>query len=83
MSASAEILIESIPNALLIPAKASFLEKGKPAVWVARGQTDFETRLIEVGTRNENDIVVVKGLSETDRVALENPAEVIRRAKKL
>jgi RND family efflux transporter MFP subunit len=82
MSASADILIESQPNALMIPLKANFSEKGKPAVWVARGQ-NFETRIIEVGKRNENDIVVVKGLREGDRVALENPAEVAKRAKKL
>jgi multidrug efflux pump subunit AcrA (membrane-fusion protein) len=82
MSASADILIESQPNALMIPVKANFSEKGKPAVWVARGQ-NFETRIIEVGKRNENDIVVVKGLREGDRVALENPAEVAKRAKKL
>jgi HlyD family secretion protein len=82
MSASADILIESLPNALMIPLKANFSEKGKPAVWVARGQ-NFETRLIEVGKRNDNDIVVTKGLREGDRVALENPAEVAKRAKKL
>jgi HlyD family secretion protein len=82
MSASAEILIESQPGALLIPAKASFLESGKPAVWVARGQT-FETRIIEVGKRNESDIVVTKGLQQGDRIALENPAEAAKRAKKL
>jgi len=81
MSASAEILIESVPNALMIPAKASFLEKGKPAVWLSRG-LGFETRMIEVGKRNESDIVVLKGLQEGDRIALENPAEVAKRAKK-
>ena len=32
MSGSAEIVIESQPNALLIPARASFLHNGKPAV---------------------------------------------------
>jgi HlyD family secretion protein len=82
MSASAEILIEKQPGVLMIPAKASFSEKGKPAVWLARG-LNFETRLIEVGKRNESDIVVVKGLKDGDRVALENPAEVAKRAKKL
>lgn len=81
MSASAEILIETAPNSLLIPAKASFMEKGQPAVWVQRGQS-FQVRLIEVGQRNDNDIVVTGGLQEGDRIALENPAEVAKRAKK-
>ena len=81
MSASAEVLIETAPNSLLIPAKASFMEKGKPAVWVQRGQ-GFQVREIEVGQRNDTDIVVVGGLQEGDRIALENPAEVAKRAKK-
>lgn len=82
MSASAEVLIESAPNSLLIPLRASFTEKGKPAVWIARGTT-FQKRIIEVGKRNESDIVVLKGLQENDRIALENPDEVAKRAKKL
>ena len=38
MSATAEIIIESEPNALLIPARASFTQNGKPAVYVQKGQ---------------------------------------------
>lgn len=81
MSATAEIVIESHPNVLLIPARASFLHQGKPAVWVQRGQ-QFQIRPIEVGLRGENDIVVLKGLREGEVVALENPIEAARRAKK-
>ncbi len=82
MSATAEIIIESEPNALLIPVRASFMKGGKPAVYVQRGQV-FETRLIEVGKRNESDMVVLKGLREGEMVAMENPAEAAKRAKKL
>jgi multidrug efflux pump subunit AcrA (membrane-fusion protein) len=82
MSASAEIVIESQPKSLLIPARASFVHNGKPAVYVQRGQV-FSIRPIEVGKRNENDIVVLKGLQEGEMVALENPIEAAKRAKKL
>jgi HlyD family secretion protein len=81
MSATAEIVIESHPNVLLIPARASFLHQGKPAVWVQRGQ-QFQIRTIEVGLRNENDIVVLSGLREGEVVALENPIEAAKRARK-
>jgi HlyD family secretion protein len=81
MSASAEVLIETSANSLLIPTRASFMDQGKPAVWVQRGM-GFQVRHIEVGQRNDNDIVVVGGLDEGDRIALENPAEVAKRAKK-
>jgi multidrug efflux pump subunit AcrA (membrane-fusion protein) len=82
MSASASILIESQPGALLIPARASFIHKGKPAVWIQKGQ-EFAIRTIEVGKRNETDMVVVSGLKEGEVIALENPAEALKRAKKL
>ena len=81
MSASAEIIIERQPNALLIPSRASFLEQGKPAVYVQQGQ-QFLKRTIEVGRRNDDDIVVLKGLKEGEIVTLENPAEAAKRAKK-
>jgi hypothetical protein len=82
MSGTAEIVIESQPGALLIPARASFVHSGKPAVYVQRGQ-QFQIRDIEVGKRNENDIVVLKGLQPGEVVALENPFEAAKRAKKL
>jgi HlyD family secretion protein len=81
MSASAEIIIEREPNALLIPSRASFLQKGKPAVYIQKGQA-FTTRSIEVGRRNEEDLVVLKGLKEGELVTLESPAEAAKRAKK-
>ena len=64
MSASAEIIIEREPNALLIPSRASFF-KGKPAVYVQKGQ-EFFTSTIEVGRRNEEDLVVLGGLKKAN-----------------
>ena len=82
MSASADVLIESAPNALLIPLKASFYREGQTCGVDCQGH-HFQKRIIEVGKRNESDIVVLKGLQENDRIALENPDEVAKRAKKL
>ncbi len=81
MSATAEIIIERQPGVLLIPARSSFLYKGKPAVYVQKGQ-QFQLRTIEVGKRNENDLVVLGGLREGEVVTLENPIEAAKRAKK-
>jgi len=82
MSASVEILIETQPNVLLIPVRASVVNRGKPAVYIQRG-AQFQMIEIEVGKRNENDLVVVKGLKEGDAVAMENPVEAAKRAKKI
>ena len=82
MSASAEIIIEKDENQLLIPIKASFTQAGKPAVYIQRGEL-FDLRPIEVGKRNETEMVVLKGLKEGETVALENPIEAAKKAKKL
>ncbi|MGI8743572.1 MAG: efflux RND transporter periplasmic adaptor subunit [Bryobacteraceae bacterium] len=82
MTGSAEIVIESDQNVLLIPSRASFLSNGKPAVYVQKGQ-DFQIRPIEAGKRNETDIIVLKGLQPGEIIALENPAEAAKKAKKL
>lgn len=81
MSASAEIIIERQADALMIPIRASFIQKGKPAVYVQKGQ-QFLTRPIEAGRRNDEDLVVLKGLKEGELVTLESPAEAAKRAKK-
>lgn len=81
MSATAEIVIESLPNVLLIPDRASFVHDGKPAVYVQKGDK-FEVRDIEVGKRNDTDLVVLEGLREGEMVTLEDPAEAAKRAKK-
>lgn len=82
MSATAEIVIESQAKQVLIPARASFLSNGKPAVYVQKGE-EFELRQIEVGKRNDADIIVTKGLKPGEMVALENPLEAAKKAKKL
>lgn len=82
MSASAEIIIEKQANQLLIPIRASFVHNGKPSVFVQSG-AGFIPRPIQVGRRNDTDIVVLGGLKAGEVVALENPAEAAKRAKKL
>ena len=82
MSASAEIVLESQPNRLLIPSRASFSYKGKPAVWVQKGD-GFVVRPIEVGRHNDTETVVLKGLKVGETIALENPLEAARKARKL
>jgi HlyD family secretion protein len=82
MSATAEVVIESEANRLMIPVRASFMHQGKPAVYVQRGQ-HFEIRHIGVGKRNDTDMVVLSGVREGEVVALENPIEAAKKAKKL
>jgi hypothetical protein len=51
-------------------------------VYVQQGK-DFVIRTIAVGKRNDTDMVVTSGLKPGEVVALENPIEAAKRAKKL
>jgi RND family efflux transporter MFP subunit len=82
MSATAEVTIERQPGVLLIPARASITKDGKPAVYVQSGDL-FRVRYIQVGKRNDEDLVVTSGLKEGDIIALEDPIEAAKKAKKL
>ena len=82
MSATAEITIERQPGVLMIPARASVTKDGKPAVYVQNGD-QFALRYIQVGKRNDEDLVVTSGLKEGDMIALEDPVEAAKKAKKL
>ncbi len=81
MSSTAEIIIERQPNMLLIPVRASFDRNGKPAVYLQIGK-NFVVRPIQVGKKNDEDIIVTSGLKEGDIVTLESPAEAAKRARK-
>jgi HlyD family secretion protein len=81
MSATAEVIIEQDPGVLMIPARSSFTQNGKPAVYVQTGD-QFQVRPIEVGKRNDEDEVVTGGLKEGEMVTLESPEEAAKRARK-
>jgi HlyD family secretion protein len=81
MSASVDIVISSQPDVLMIPVRASFTLNGKPSAFVQTGEL-FHERLIEVGLRNDEDEIVLKGLREGELVTLEDPTEVAKKAKK-
>ncbi|MCZ2154121.1 MAG: efflux RND transporter periplasmic adaptor subunit [Bryobacterales bacterium] len=82
MTANAEVVISSVPNSLLIPITASFTKDGQPAVWLQKG-SHFVLTPIVAGERNDTDVLVLKGISEGDVVALEDPTEAMKRARKI
>ena len=82
MSATAEIVIESQPNTLLIPVRASFMRRASRR-FTFRKDRSSRFAPIEVGKRNDTDMVVTKGLKEGELVTLENPIEAAKKAKKL
>ncbi len=72
MSVTVEIVVERLPEVLVIPSRASFQVDGKPTVFIRSG-SGFRPQPIEVAARNSTEIVVADGVAEGDVIAMENP----------
>jgi RND family efflux transporter MFP subunit len=68
------VIVEKVPNATTMPAQALFQKSGQNVAYVWRsGQ--FEERTVEVGRRSGDKILVAKGVSAGDQVALRDPTQ--------
>ena len=66
------VIVDRVPNAITIPAQAMFQKSGQNVAYVWRG-TQFEERAIEIGRRSGDRIMVAKGVSPGEQVALKDP----------
>ncbi|HLZ40035.1 MAG TPA: efflux RND transporter periplasmic adaptor subunit [Candidatus Sulfotelmatobacter sp.] len=66
------VVVDKVANAVTMPAQALFQKSGQNIAYVwRRGQ--FEERAIEVGRRSGDKILVAKGVSAGEQVALRDP----------
>jgi len=72
MTAQLTVVVDRVPDALTIPVEASFQKSGQTVAYVWQG-SKFQERVIEVTRRSRDRILVAKGLSAGDRVALKDP----------
>ena len=72
MTAQLTVVVDRVANALTIPVEASFQKSGQTVAYVWQGSR-FQERVIEVERRSRDRILVAKGLSAGDRVALKDP----------
>jgi len=72
MTAQVTVVVDRIPNAIAIPAQASFQKSGQTVVYVADG-SNYREQPIEVGRRSRDRILVTSGLKAGDRIALLDP----------
>lgn len=72
MTAQITIVVDRIPNVLIIPVHASFQKEGETFAYIWEG-SKFREQVIEVSRRSGDRIVVSKGLQLGDRVALADP----------
>jgi HlyD family secretion protein len=73
LTAQLTVVVDRIPNALTIPAQALFRKSGQDTAYVWQG-TRFEPRVVEVGRRSGDRVLVAGGLQRGERVALEDPS---------
>jgi HlyD family secretion protein len=66
------VVVDRVGDAITIPAQAMFQKSGQNVAYVWQG-TEFEERAIEVGRRSGDRIMVAKGVSAGEQVALKDP----------
>jgi HlyD family secretion protein len=67
-----KIVVERVQKVLSIPLISVFEQDSKTYVYVGEDHS-FDKREVELGARNDNFVVVKKGLSAGESVALRNP----------
>jgi RND family efflux transporter MFP subunit len=72
ISGQVTVVVDRVPDAITIPAQAMFQKSGQNVAYVWRG-TQFEERAIAVGRRSGDKIMVAKGVSAGEQVALRDP----------
>jgi RND family efflux transporter MFP subunit len=72
MTTSNKIIVNQIPNVIYIPQESVFEREGKKIVYVKK-RSGFDEKSVETGEKNENYIIITKGLNVNDEVALIDP----------
>lgn len=72
ISGQVTVVVDRVADALTIPAQALFQKSGQNVAYIWEG-TQFEERAIEVGRRSGDKIMVAKGVSAGDQIALRDP----------
>jgi RND family efflux transporter MFP subunit len=74
MSVHATVIVNRVPNAITIPAGASFMKSGRTVAYVWSGAR-FEERPIRVDRKSRDRLLISDGLRPGDLVALTDPTE--------
>jgi len=72
MTAQITVVVDRIPDAITIPVQASFQKSGQTVAYVMEG-SKFREQPIEVIRRSRDRVLVSRGLSAGERVALQDP----------
>lgn len=66
-----KLLLDMMENVMVVPRKAISIEKGGAFIFVIRPDNVAERRFVELGPEQNNDVVVVRGLSSDEKIVTE------------
>jgi len=72
MTVQVTVIVDRVPNAITIPAQASFSKSGQTVAYVWNG-SKFEERAIQIERRSRDRLLISNGLQAGDLVALKDP----------
>lgn len=78
MNGAMDVVVNRLPNAISIPAKALFTHQGKPIVYIP-GKAGYQPVEVEVLARNPDEIAI-RGIAEGSRVTLVEPEKTERKS---
>ena len=73
MTVQITVIVDRVPDAIAIPAQASFLRSGQTVAYIWNGSA-FQERPIQIERRSRDRILVSSGLKQGDLVALKDPS---------
>jgi HlyD family secretion protein len=73
MTVQVTVIVDRVPDAIAIPAQASFLKSGQTVAYVWSGSR-FDERPIQIERRSRDRILISSGLKQGDLVALKDPS---------
>ncbi len=73
MSASVRIAVDTIKDAVIIPAEASFQKSGRTVVYVLKSGGRYEERQVEIAKRNSGLLAIASGVKPGERVFTKDP----------
>ena len=72
MTVQITIIVDRVPDAITIPAQASFAKSGQTVAYVWSGSA-FQERAIQIERRSRDRVLISSGLKPGDLVALKDP----------
>ncbi len=72
MSASARVVVDRMPNVMIVPAEAVFQRNGQSIVYVLQ-RRGFQARTVILGRRGSGNVIIASGVKPGERVALKDP----------